>query len=1086
MSRWPAVAVVLACLTASASGDDLAARFQNPPPQASPWVFWYWMRGAVSREGITGDLEAMKAAGIGGAYLFSIQDVPNPPLIDPPIRQLTPEWWAMVRHAMSEADRLGLHMGMHACDGFSVAGGPWITPELSMQKVVWSRIEVKGGQRVDATLSQPETREGFYRDIAVLAFPSLEGAGISTRTVVPNVTTSVPGVDPQFLVSDGDTQRLRSDGPCWIQYAFDQPFMCRAITIRPDGTSFQPLRLRIEASDDGQAFRIVEQLEPPRHGWQNSDADVTFAITPTTARFFRFVYDPAGTEPGAEDLDSAKWRPSLRVQRIELFSEPRIGGFEGKSGQVWRISRRTTDRQIPNELCVPLERVTDITQYMDDAGRLQWDVPDGNWTILRLGHTCTGHRNTPGGAGTGLECDKFNPEATRLQFDRWFGEAIRQIGPELASRVLKIFHVDSWEAGSQNWSPVFREEFKRRRGYDLLPCLPAMAGIPVGSAETSERFLADVRATIAELVVDNFFGTMAELAHAKGCSFSAENVAPTMTSDGMQHFDAVDIPMGEFWLRSPTHDKPNDMLDAISAAHVYGKPVVQAESFTELHMAWDESPALVKTLGDRAFALGINRLVFHVFVQNPWLNRRPGMTLGSTGLFFQRDQTWWGPGKAWVDYVRRCQALLQTGRPVVDVAVFTGEELPRRAILPERLVSSLPGVFGPEVVERESKRLANQGLPLRQMPRGVTSSANIADPGDWVDPLHGYAYDSINPDGLLRLAEVRDGRIEMPNGPSYGVLVVPGPRPMSPGPNVVTPALTKRLAELAQAGVTVIHAPFKGESFGVARDFIAAETDGQHAERIAWTHRASPDADVYFISNQQDRERTIEVSLRVSGRIPELWDPMTGEIRRARQWRIASGRTILPLRLDPAGSIFIVLREATSETEGRRDTNWVEPRVIQQVEGPWQVTFDPRNGGPESPVSFPQLEDWTNRDEPGVRYYSGTAIYRNTLASNEPSDSNRVWLDLGHVANIADVTLNGKSCGVAWTAPFRVEITGALHAGSNDLEIRVTNTWANRLIGDRSLAKAQRVTWTFAPDPLAGNALLPAGLLGPVQIIVAR
>jgi hypothetical protein len=398
----------------------------------------------------------------------------------------------------------------------------------------------------------------------------------------------------------------------------------------------------------------------------------------------------------------------------------------------------------------------------------------------------------------------------------------------------------------------------------------------------------------------------------------------------------------------------------------------------------------------------------------------------------------------------------------------------------------LPGIFGPEVVERESKRLANQGQPQRQLPRGVTSSANIADPADRVDPLHGYAYDSINPDALLRLATVRNGRIEMPDGPSYGVLVLPGPRPMSPDPNAVTPATAKRLAELAEAGVTVIRAPFKDESFSMARDFIATEADGGRAERIAWTHRAAPDVDIYFVSNQQDRERTIEVSLRVSGRTPELWDPMTGEIRPARQWHTAGGRTILPLRFDSGGSVFIVLRESTTETESHGSTNWIERHVVRQVEGPWQVTFDPRNGGPQSPVSFSQLEDWTKREEPGVRYYSGTAVYKNTLAWNEPSDSNRVWLDLGQVANIAEVSLNGKPCGVAWTAPFRVEITGALRAGSNDLEIRVTNTWANRLIGDRSLPEAQRVTWTFAPDRLAGNTLLPAGLLGPVRIVTAE
>ncbi|MBP8302838.1 MAG: DNA-binding protein [Phycisphaerae bacterium] len=1098
--------------------DSLEARFKDPPPCASPWVFWYWMRGAVSKQGITADLEAMKAAGIGGAYLFSIQEATDPALWVPSVRQLTPEWWALARHAMAEADRLGLHMGMHACDGFSVAGGPWITPELSMQRLVWTQTQVQGGRRIEAVLPQPQAQEGFYRDIAVLAFPSVEGAGISTRTVVPKVTTSVPGVDPQFLVAPDARQRLRSDSPCWIQYAFERPFTCRSITVRPEGTSFQPLRLRIEASDDGQALRPITQLEPPRHGWQNGDADVTYSLTPVTARTFRFVYDPAGTEPGSEDLDSAKWRPSLRVRGIELSSEPRIHQFEGKTGQVWRVAGRTTARQVPDGLCVPQDRIVDITEHLDGRGRLQWAVPEGTWTILRMGHTSTGHRNTTGGGGVGLECDKFNPEAVRLQYDRWFAEAVRQIGPDLAGRVLKVLHVDSWEAGSQNWSPVFREEFRRRRGYDLLPCLPAMAGIPIGSAEGSERFLQDVRETIGELVTDRFFGTLADLAHRQGCTFSAENVAPTMTCDGMRHFGVVDVPMGEFWLRSPTHDKPNDMLDAISGGHVYGRPIVQAEAFTELQFPWDEHPALIKALGDRQLALGINRFVMHVFVHNPWLDRRPGMTLGPTGLFFQRDQTWWRPGRAWVDYLRRCQVLLQTGRPVADVAVFTGEGMPRRAVLPDQLVSTLPGVIGPEALQREAGRMANEGQPLRALPKAVTASAHIRDLADWVDPLRGYAYDSINRDALLRLARVRNRRIELPGGAGYALLVLPGPHPMSPDTGPLSSEMAARLSEWMAAGVpivdcrsqlpsqiqnpgsgikNVVRGPFSEDSFdslGIARDFTAAE-DGRRAEGVAWTHRSSPEAEIYFCSNQQGRTRTLEVSVRVTGRVPELWDPRTAEVRPAVQWQGANGRTTLPLRLDPNGSIFVVLREPTQAAQGPGGLNWIEPRMLQEIQGPWQVAFDPCLAGPPSPVGFAQLEDWSRQDDLGIRHYSGTAVYTKTFAWNpeaEGSESEtvngqcRAWLDLGEVADIAEVAVNGRDCGVAWTPPYRVEITGAVRSGSNDLEVRVTNTWANRLIGDQALPESQRVTWTSAPDRLGRGPLLRAGLLGPVRIMTSH
>lgn len=1119
----------------------LTMAFQSPPEAARPWVLWHWMKASFSKAGITADLEAMKEAGIGGAYLMPIKPADNPPLLSPPIHTLSPEWWDMVKHALNEAERLGLKIGMHACDGFAVAGGPWITPELSMQKVVWTEAQVKGGSHFNSTLAQPETIEGFYKDIAVLAYPTPEGAAQTTYTTVPKVTTSVAGTDAQFLVTKDNKKTFNSKDSCWIQYTFDKPFTCRSIKIITNGNNHQAHRLLIQASDDGRNFRDVEQLEPARHGWQDYDANSTHVITPTTARYFRFVYDKEGTEPGAEDLEAAKWKPVLKVSSIELSSTPRIHQYEGKTGEVWRVSRRTTVKQVPDALCVQPDKIIDITKYLDASGRLTWNAPAGNWTILRIGHTSTGHKNYIGGAAVGLECDKFNPEAARLQFDNWFGEAVRQAGPELASRILKMFFIDSWEAGSQNWSPVFREEFKRRRGYDLFTYLPAMAGVPVQSADVSERFLHDVRQTIAELINDNFFVPIAELAHAKSCTFTAENTAPTMVGDGMLHYKTVDVPMGEFWYNSPTHDKPNDMLDAISGAHIYGKPIVQAEAFTTVRMDWSEHPGALKTMGDRNYALGINRFVYHVFVHNPWTDRKPGMTLDGVGLYFQRDQTWWKPGRAWVDYARRCQALLQQGRPVADIAVFTGEELPRRALMPDRLLPSLPGIFGADAVVSEVKRLANEGQPLRQKPTGVTLVENMSDAEDWIDPLRGYAYDSINRDALLRLAKVNNGRIELPGGASYGILVLPAKHQMTPDNDIMTPEVANRLRELVEAGATiiihdqpmrspslqnypandqalqqvvqrlwdgqpeevrdkvsgsfqmhrigkgrVIKGPYQADSFatlGIERDIIMRENSEQQAREIAWIHRTEAGVDIYFISNQQAKQRTLELSLRTAGRIPELLDPVTGEVQQAGTWRTESGRTILPLQLPPNGSLFVVLQQPTEEKGRNEGKNWVEPAIVQSFDGPWQVTFDPEFGGPAKPVIFNQLQDWSKHSDFNIRHYSGTAVYSKTFNWKTPSDKpSRVWLDLGHVANIAEVKLNGVSCGVAWTAPYRVDINKALKSGDNELTIEVSNTWANRLIGDQTLPEAERVTKTTAPFRLEGKPLLEAGLLGPVTI----
>ena len=1107
---------------------------------AKPWTFWYWMHGAVTKEAITADLEAMKEVGLGGAYIFSIRDVPHPPLFEPSVRTMTPEWWGMVKHAMQEADRLGLKLGMNSCDGFTAAGGPWITPEMSMQKVVWADTIVSGEQLFNNRLPQPEKVKDYYSDISVFAYPAPEGSGVSSHQMIPVVTTSVAGKELQYLAKKGNMQKFESSAPCWIQYTFDQPFTCRSVTIGTGWNNYQANRLRLEVSNDGTNFRQVGRLQPPRSGWLDLDANATQLITPVTARYFRFVFDPLDSEPGAEDLDDAKWSPALKIRGIELSGETKIQQFEGKSGAIWRISPRNSSDQIPDSTCIDPKKLKEISSSLQPDGTLKWKVPPGKWVLLRMGHTSTGHVNYVGGGGLGLECDKLNPEVVRFQFDRWFGEAFRQIGTELAGKVLKRYHVDSWECGSQNWSPVFREEFKKRRGYDLLPWLPVMAGIPVKNADFSERVLADVRQTLSELVVDNFYRISAEEAHKKGCRFSAESIAPVMVSDGMQHFGHVDLPMGEFWLNSPSHDKPNDILDAVSAAHLYGKNLVQAEAFTAIRFDWDEHPGRLKTVADRNFALGINKLFFHVFTLNPWKERKPGMTLDKVGTFLQRDQTWWKPGKAWVSYLTNCQRLLQEGRPVVDIAVFTGEETPRRAILPDRLVTILPGIFGKERVEEETIRLQNTGIPVREMPRGVKTQSNMADPANWVDPLRGYAYDSFNMDALLNLAKVENGRIVLPGGASYRLLVVPGKMKMAPdGGTRMSLEVARKLLELANQGATlllmdrplhttgfdsgevgdqklaqmidalfsgekttvkdpsggkftwwkkgkgkIIQGPYEAESFrelSIPRDFEVTGEDGQRAGFVVWNHRREGQKEIYFVANQLDKPRTLEMSFRIENKLPVLYDPVTNETRLCARWTADNGTTRLSYRFAPNQSLFVLFEEG--KAEAGTGQNWVESLPVKHLTGEWQVQFDPHFGGPETPVTFGELSDWSLNPDRRIQYYSGTATYRKSFKWETPSvPGEHLWLELGSFADLAEVRLNGRECGVCWTPPNRVRIDQALKTGDNQLEILVTNTWANRLIGDHTLPEDKRITWTTAPYRLEGKPLLPAGLFGPVTL----
>lgn len=1066
------LSVALLSLSASAAS-RLEQSFLNPSYDARPWSFWYWMYGAVTEEGVKADLEAMKNVGLGGTYLMPIKTVEGAPQYEGKAPQLSPEWWRLVGRSMEIADSLGLKLGMHICDGFALAGGPWISPKESMQKVVFADTVVSGGKLAGLTLPVPEMKEGYYEDIAVYAMP-VKGSPILAKPVITcgNLDADVPAGKGVNIDEKGV---IRSSVPCWIQYEYPQPVTVRSLEVVLKGNNYQANRLNVKASEDGKVFKEVKQLVPPRHGWQNTDENNTYSLPETTARYFRFYWTPEGSEPASEDLDAAKWKPNLKVNDIILSGEPKINHWEGKSGRVWRVAEATSDTEAPAAECVQVDEVIDLTPALKD-GALTASLPDGEWRILRLGHTSTGHTNATGGAGKGLECDKFSPQAVAKQFDNWFGRVFHELDPELARRVLKYMHVDSWECGSQNWSDNFASEFKRRRGYDLMPYLPLYAGIPMDNAETSEKVLRDIRTTMAELVVDVFYTVLAEKAKEYDCYFSAECVSPTMVSDGMMHYSKVDYPMGEFWLNSPTHDKPNDMIDAIHGAHVYGKNIVQAEGFTELRGTWDETPATLKTLLDRNYALGINRIFYHVNAHNPYLDKKPGMTLDGIGLFFQRDNTWYGDGgKALTDYMRRCQALLQYGSPVIDIAVFTGEEMPRRAVLPDRLVPSLPGIFGAERVESERTRLANVGQPLRVKPVGVSHSANMADPEKWINPMRGYNYDSMNKDALLRLATVKNGRIEMPGGSSYRVLVLPLAHQLMPD-TTLSPEVRSKVDEMIKAGVIVPELPYVKDDFGA----YGLDRDVVLPENVAWTHRRNNEdnVDLYFISNQEETPREFTASFRVAGRVPELWDPMTGEIDRNLDWKTVDSRTEVKMDLAGAGSAFIVFSQPTEATAGTAPVRNEKQELLNT--GKWNVKFSTTGREIVSDTLF----DWTSSEYNDVKYYSGTATYTTTFKAPKFGKNDRVMLDLEGLHDVATVVVNGKECGIVWTAPYQVDITEAVKKGKNNLSIAVTNTWANALLGaDEGNAPFDGI-WTNGKYRRAEKTLIPAGLTGPLKLTV--
>lgn len=1059
------------------------ASFATNTDYIKPWTFWYWMYGEVNEDAVVADLKAMKDAGLGGFYLMPIKgkgDIPKDadgkPLYKGDAEQLSPSWWKMIDKVYETSEKLGLQMGIHISDGFALAGGPWIKPEESMKRVVYSdTVATLAGGKVPGavTLGMPKANEGFYKDIKVLAYPARYA------------DERVGKCSVEFPFSAKE--------PADIVMSYDEPFTLRSVKVVTGGNNIQAHRWTVMASDDGVNYKEVCKIEPARQGWQNTDAQATYSVPATTAKFFKFHWDNEGSNPGAEDMDAAKWKPNLKIADLQLSSEPVVDGYEGKSAVAWRVSK---EKSYGNDDCISRDEIVDLTEYCTDGVFDIKNVKDkalvkklktvGLWHVVRIGYTSTGHKNATAGGGKGLESDKFDKRVVRKQFDNWFAEIYNRgegTAPNAAQGkgakgVLTRLHVDSWECGSQNWSENFAAEFKARRGYELNDWLLLYAGVPVESVEKSDAVLRDVRTTIGELISDVFFTVVKDCAEEYGVELSTECVAPTMISDGLMHYKHADIPMGEFWLNSPTHDKINDMLDAISGAHIYGKNIIQAEGFTEVRGTWDEHPAMLKALLDRNFCYGINSIVFHVMTHNPYLDKKPGMTLDGIGTFFQRDNTWWSEMPAFTDYIKRCQTLLQSGKPVVDIAVYTGDEMPRRSIIPNRLVDVLPGLFGEKYVAQEHARIANEGLPMEVSPVGVNHTKNMVKADDFVNPLHGYKYDSFNHD-VLKTATVVNGKIRTAYGMEYAVLVVPQARPMNPN-NINT--ANDEIERLRAQGAKIIEKPWTEstlESLGVKPDIVLPEG-------VDFTHRATATEDVYFISNQTDKDISFcvnDLNIRSEKKHVFLYDKVNDE-----GGYLAEAQYGEKLKMAPGDSRFIVLTDEFDDSE-ILVLHSAKTTLMDLTSNNWTILFE-SNG---KILQTNELKSWDLYDDPDIKYYSGHAIYTtefNYKTSNTKTATfdvkPKTQISLEKVDNIASVVVNGKDCGTAWRTPYTIDITNALRKGKNKIEIRVVNTWANALLGNDLGMPPFPGIWTNGKYRRAEKTPLPAGLAGSVKVEIVK
>ena len=520
-----------------------------------------------------------------------------------------------------------------------------------------------------------------------------------------------------------------------------------------------------------------------------------------------------------------------------------------------------------------------------------------------------------------------------------------------------------------------------------------------------------------------------------------------MVSDGLLHYRHADYPMGEFWLNSPTHDKPNDMLDAISGAHIYGKNIIQAEGFTEVRGTWDETPAQLKPLLDRNYCMGINSLVFHVCTHNPWTDRRPGMTLDGIGTFFQRDNTWWREMPAFTRYITNCQKMLQQGHPVVDLAVYVGDEVPRRSILPERLTGILPGLFGDSILRREAIRLRNEGQPMETSPVGVNHTRNMTKAEDWINPLRGYKYDSFNHD-VLRGMRVENGEVVTRDGMHYKALVIPQARKMNPD-NINTGL--SEIEALRQQGAIIIDKPWTASDLSD----IGIERDIQLPVGLDYAHRHDVHEDIYFISNQTDRPVTFEPKARASRNHHYLFDPMKEQFTQA-----GGSITLLPFAT-------VIYRLSDDNLDSLTEKESL-PRRSAAIEGEWTITFE-SNGI----VLTDTLRRWETYDDPRLRYYSGHVAYEKPFRYK---GKGKAWVRLDEVHDIATVYVNDIPCGTSWMAPHRIDITKAVKRGKNQLRIEVVNTWANALLGTDQGTPPYEGIWTNGKYQRAEKTPLPAGL----------
>ena len=858
----PLAALAVLLVSGTTAALTLEEGFKTPPNSAKPHTWYHMMNGNVTKEGITCDFEALAKAGIGGVQMFDAGCAIPPGKLD----FNSPAWFDMFLHAAKEARRLGLEICIPNCSGWSSSGGPWNMPSNGMKRVVLTETPVKGPVAFKGKLPRTDKDNGFYEDIAVLAFPT----------------------PPADLVAFSDVKSTISGKVAML--LSEKPFTLQGISFRLSypGTWSAAASVTVEVSDDGTKFTGLEKFTAQLAQSGVCDHSLRYHpfSKPVTTRAIRLTFSTSHP---------------IKIAELKPESKLRISDIGAKTFAIRsRVTRDKVDASA--DQVIRKDKTVDLTSRLAADGTLAWDVPAGEWTIMRIGYICNGRCNHPASDhGKGLEVDKLSASAMDYHFEQYVTRLCKHLGP-LAGNVESGFNnilVDSYEVGSQNWTQGFAQTFEKRMGYSLVPWLPVFTGRVVGSMDESERFLEDFRRVVADLFAENYAGRLAELCHRHGLQLSVEPYG-NAPCDNLQYGQDVDIPMGEFWSRAAFGDHGTGTGNAkfpAYLAHVWGRRYAATESFTaapDVGGRWQTTPFAIKAQGDRVYAQGVNRIIYHRFTHQPWPGNQylPGMTMGRWGMHLDRTQTWWDFAGDWFLYQARCQWMLQEGTFVADALFFCGEQAP------------------------------NQG--------GNTDGAGASDM--MLPP--GYDWD-ICATKAMEMLKVENGRVVAPGRVSYALLVLPPQETMSEkmlstverlldagakicclvkptrvpgltGYPLASERLRARAEKVWAKGVMTCRPAEALVRLGIAPDFTSTENDPR--DGAVYIHRRNAKADWYFVALNNDKSKSFEASFRVTGRQPEIWDAEKGTIVDAPQWHEKEGRTTVTLDFPPSGSAFVLFR----------------------------------------------------------------------------------------------------------------------------------------------------------------------------------